>query len=73
MVAHSASRPATSALVLLQVGRKRARARACRGRRVGGVRGGVVIMRCEISTVGIAGADGMMDVDARRRESPAER
>ena len=73
-MARSASRPATSVLVLLQVERKSARARACKDRRrVGGVGGGVAITRWEISLVGVAGADGMMDVDARRRESPTER
>ena len=68
MTARSVSRPAISALSLLQVERSKARARAWRGRRdVGGVGGGVAITRCDISGVGVAGDDPRVDIDVCRR------
>lgn len=50
---------------LLQVGRSRARARACKGiRMVGGLGGGVASERSPSFVVGVAGVDGSVDVDA---------
>jgi hypothetical protein len=71
MEARSAARPAISMLELLQVDRRRARARAWRGSKdVGGVGGGVEITSLEISVVGVAG--GRDATDAFRRRAKGE-
>jgi hypothetical protein len=71
MEVRSAARPAISALELLQVDRRRARARVCRGSKdVGGVGGGVEMTSLEISVVGVAG--GRDATDAFRRRTKGE-
>jgi hypothetical protein len=69
--ARSVERPAIVVLALLQVDRRRARARAWRGRReVGGVGGGVEMASVEISAAGVVGDRDA--TDAFRRGTKAE-
>lgn len=63
IAARSGSRPAIWVVELLHVARRSARARAWMGRReVGGVGGGVEIVRREIAATGVAGT--RFEVDA---------
>lgn len=64
MISRSESRPAIWA-VLLQVARRKVRARAWIGNReVGGVGGGVVSVNCAISVVGVSVTEWTLEVDA---------